>query len=143
MSGDDKWWEFNYATMSSTMLSQRKAAEAASAQNQAAALAQMQSPQLQSIQQVAQMQQDALSRFYFEDALTPAPAAEPARSEEETKSAFAALMLGSGVKKTLTIQQKVLHEVRLGELAGYEAAKEPDNKRLCGICGDPLCPWSD
>lgn len=84
---------------------------------------------------------------------TPPPPEE--RTESETKSAFLTMMGGAGFRKDLPIRQRIEHEMELGELEVVKAKREalvkkalkkaqpPPPKRLCGICGDPCCPWSD
>lgn len=93
------------------------------------------------IEQAVDMMREATIPIY--------PQAEPTpqRNEEETKAAFLSLLIDSGVQKTMTIQEKVLHEIKLGEVGEYKktlkAEEEPgEPKKLCPICGDPLCPWS-
>lgn len=65
------------------------------------------------------------------------------RSEKKTKETFAQLMAASGFRKQLTLTATWQHEKELGNFEEYKAKAEPNNKRLCGVCHDPACPWSD
>lgn len=82
---------------------------------------------------------------------------KPAQSPTEINDKFKALMVGSGYKKPLPPIEQYKHELELGPLDQYKAkAPEPElkvkakakmkpevPKRICGICFDPACPYSD
>jgi hypothetical protein len=85
----------------------------------------------------------------------PKPEEKPkVRDEAVTKSAFAALLAGSGMKKTLPIVDIIKHKLEQGEAEDYKkkqgrklkrkklAPEQEPPKVLCGVCGDPMCPWS-
>lgn len=83
-----------------------------------------------------------ITQIYVDEAIESPPPAPPA--PEETKAAFIKLLAGSGVRKKLTVIENATHEMELGELDAYKEEFEEDKpKRLCPICHDPICPYSD
>lgn len=85
-------------------------------------------------------------------------------SPEEQKAKAEALMLSFGIKKELTLYERALHRLEYGGAEEWQAARTielrtyyeeqqklglepkaipPAPKKICGICFDPRCPWSD
>jgi hypothetical protein len=81
-----------------------------------------------------------------------APRKKRVRSPEKTATAFAALLTNSGFKKELSVVERGTHMAKLGSIEERQAERQkaiddspdsPPPKRLCGVCGDAYCPWSD
>lgn len=81
----------------------------------------------------------------------------PERCPKETNLAFKEMFVKQGYRKPLSVTEKVKHEMELGKGKTLEEWKKKQDKidakrrqkqpevprRLCGICGQPECPWSE
>lgn len=79
-----------------------------------------------------------------EEPAPPPPEPEWTRSEANTRAMFEKLMGVADAKRTLSLTDKMKHELHLGTPEEYAEEKKPEQpKRICGICHDPRCPYSD
>jgi len=66
------------------------------------------------------------------------------RNVNEIKDKFKSLMVQSGIKNVLSLTDRLKHEIELGTIEEYATLVDSNTpKRFCGVCGDPMCPYSD
>lgn len=79
--------------------------------------------------------------------LKPQPPAEvrDPSNDAAIMERFSSLMLDSGFRKRLTIMESARHYLKLGDLSDFRQRVGPSQRprRLCEVCNEDLCPYSD